>query len=467
MARAPIFGIGLLAKSAVVSSQRRVNLYAEMRSQEDKTKIVYYGTPGLDLNADFGATPPRLVFSLGNLYYVAHLNTFYEVNNAGQSTARGTLNTSIGRVYAADNGTKIKLVDGVNGYVFDTTTPAVPLAVTADVISSSTVTWLNQYFIQEQAGSGRFYVSPVGSAVLSDALSFANAESNPDNLVRVFVDHGELILFGDKTVEFWGDSGAQDFPFARLGSGAIEWGLAARDSVAKFGDSVMFLARNRMGENQVVQLNGYSPAPVGTHDFLSELATYPAVSDATCFSYMRAGHPFYQINFPSANKSWLYDGASKNWNEVKSDTGRHRANIGDLFLSTVVVADYASGKIYRLNPDTYTDNGEPIVRELVSRHLISEEYRAISRFYLDMETGVGLTTGQGSNPQVMLQYSKDSGRTWSNEIWRSFGAIGLYLSRVFWNRLGSTQNGWVFKLRISDPVKVAIMNEGWLDSEGA
>lgn len=465
--RAPIFGIGLQAKSAVVSSQRRVNLYPELRPQEDGTEIVYYGTEGLDLNADFGDTPPRLVYSLGNLYYVVHLNTFWEVNNAGQKTSRGALNTSTGRVYAADNGTLIKIVDGVNGYVFDTTAPGTPLAVTADVISSGTVAWLNQYFIQEKIGTGRFYVSPIGSAVLSDALAFSNAESNPDNLIRVFVDHGELILLGDKTVEFWGDSGAQDFPFARLGSGAIEWGLAARDSVAKFGNSVMFLARNRMGESQVVQLNGYSPQPVGTHDFLSEIATYPAVSDATCLSRMRAGHPFYQINFPSANKSWLYDGASGSWNEVRSDTGRHRANIGDLFLNTVIAADYATGKIYRLNPNTFTDNGAPIVREIVSRHLRSDQYRAISRFHLDMEIGVGLTSGQGSDPQIMLQYSKDGGRTWSNEIWRSFGAIGRYLSRVYWNRLGSTQNGWVFKLRISDPVKVVLMNEGWLDAEGA
>src|ERR1700704_3276917 len=131
--REPIFGIGMQSKSAVVSSQRRVNLYAEMRPQDDGTEIVYYGTPGLDLNADFGDTPSRCEHSLGNLYYIVHLNTFYEVNNAGQKTARGTLNTSTGRVYAADDGIRIKIVDGVNGYVFDTSNPAVPLAVVADV----------------------------------------------------------------------------------------------------------------------------------------------------------------------------------------------------------------------------------------------------------------------------------------------------------------------------------------------
>jgi hypothetical protein len=72
-----------------------------------------------------------------------------------------------------------------------------------------------------------------------------------------------------------------------------------------------------------------------------------------------------------------------------------------------------------------------------------------------METGIGLTSGQGSIPQVMLQYSRDNGHTWSNERWVSAGMIGRYKAEVRWARLGRAYD-FVFKIRISDPVKRCI-----------
>jgi hypothetical protein len=35
---------------------------------------------------------------------------------------------------------------------------------------------------------------------------------------------------------------------------------------------------------------------------------YATVSDATGFSRMQGGHPFYQINFATAGASWEFDG---------------------------------------------------------------------------------------------------------------------------------------------------------------
>ena len=66
---------------------------------------------------------------------------------------------------------------------------------------------------------------------------------------------------------------------------------------------------------------------------------------------------------------------------------------------------------------------------------------------------VGTRTGQGENPQIMLQVSRDGGYTYGNEMWTSFGAEGEFLRRAEWRRLGVSRN-YVFKFRITDPVKV-------------
>lgn len=463
MAKQSLFGIGLQGKSINVSAQRRLNLYLEFRPQDDGIRIVAHGTPGLTPFVDFGDTPVRGFHVVGNILYAVHRGSFWEINNAGAMTFRGTLLTTIGRVYFADNGTSIMLVDGQFGYTFNTSTPGTPLAQITDVDfpAPNSVTWLDQYFIVDKVLSGRFYISALGDPTNWDALDFANAEGNPDNLVRIVTDHGELIPFGDVTSEFWGDSGTSDFPFSRLGSAVVEWGLAARESLTKFENSLMFLGRNRMGECQVVLLNGYTPTPVGGQDFLDAINKYATVNDATAFSYMNNGHPFYQINFPTAGKSWLYDGSTKAWGEVGADGARHRANMGIFFINRMIVADWENGRLYVLDKNSYSDNGVSISRQIVSRHIISEDYLPISQLWLDMEEGVGLVSGQGSNPQVSLEISEDRGHTWTTPIWRSFGKMGDFQNRAQWNRLGSSMS-WTFRVKVTDPVKVALMSEGWV-----
>jgi len=71
--------------------------------------------------------------------------------------------------------------------------------------------------------------------------------------------------------------------------------------------------------------------------------------------------------------------------------------------------------------------------------------------------GVGLSVGQGDNPQIMMQVSKDGGHTYGVERWTTMGAIGAYKARANWHRLGLARD-WVFKLRITDPVKTVIIS---------
>lgn len=82
----------------------------------------------------------------------------------------------------------------------------------------------------------------------------------------------------------------------------------------------------------------------------------------------------------------------------------------------------------------------------------------LSRLELFCQSGVGLSTGQGSDPQVFLRVSKDGGQTWTPELWTSMGAIGDYSHRSYWNRLGRGRN-FVCEVTCSDPVFI-----GWLDA---
>jgi hypothetical protein len=453
----PLFGVGNKALSIAVSAQERTNLYVEVQQDPEANGLVLYPASGLSTDVNFGANPGRGLHQRGDVRYEVVSNTLWEIAANGTTTNRGTLNTSGGRVGMADNGLQLLIVDGTDGYILTFATNGFAEITDADFVAGDTCDFLNGRFLVSQSSSGRFGWSALYDGTAWDALDFATAESHPDNLRRVFVDGAVAHMLGESTVEQWGDSGAEDQPLARIGAGAMQWGLAARWSVAKYPDSFMCLGKSRLGGVQVYAVSGASYKVVSNPQVEQEWARYSAVEDATAYSYMANGRAFYQINFPTADKSWVYDGTA--WNRAESGGGRHRGEIQINFQNRSYVSDYENGKLYLLDADTYTDDGAVIVREVVTRHSKAGEYMFLSQLWVEMEAGAGLITGQGSDPQIMLQISRDGGRTWGNEMWRSFGAIGKYKARAVWNRLGRARD-FVFKLRVTDPVKCVFV-AGW------
>lgn len=468
-----LFGVGQKGKSPNVTAQRRMNLYMDVQPQEDKTLYSYHPTPGLTLFAAFGDSPIRGMHKVGTLMYVVHRATLWEIDNAGTKTSRGTLNTSEGRVDMADNQNGIIMItDGTNGYLYTISSTTLTEITDADYNDNSeTVTYHDGYFITPKKDTAEFYLSDADVTNATngwDALEFATAEKGPDDLVRVFDNNTDILLCGDETIEFWNNTGEGSPPYQRVTGGVIELGLAAKWSISKFAESsVVLLANNsNQGEVSVIRIDGFQYVTISNPEFATVINGYTTVSDASGFSYTKEGHNFYQLNFPTEGKSWLYDGATNIWSELTygANEARHRAEMAVNFLNKMYVADYENGNVYRLDSEVYADNGEPIVREIVSKHIFDEKDLPISRVWLDIESGVGLESGQGVNPQMVMQVSRDGGNSWGNEKFASMGKIGEYKKRLIWRRLGRSYD-WAFRFRCSDPVKTVIIG-AWVDAAG-
>jgi hypothetical protein len=71
------------------------------------------------------------------------------------------------------------------------------------------------------------------------------------------------------------------------------------------------------------------------------------------------------------------------------------------------------------------------------------------------------------DPQAVLQWSDDGGHTWSNERFASIGKIGEKKKRgPIWRRLGCARDR-VYRVKISDPVKVVMIGAEIEYQEGA
>lgn len=138
--------------------------------------------------------------------------------------------------------------------------------------------------------------------------------------------------------------------------------------------------------------------------------------------------------------------------------GRYRGQVGINWYGLTLIGDAFSGVIGSANFDSFTEYGNPM-RALVTSPPIHKDRKRIfmPRFEIDVESGVGLIEGQGEDPQWMLDWSKDGGRTWSEvQVWRSMGRLGAYQKRLRWLRLGQSRQ-WVMRLQSTDPVRRVII----------
>ena len=365
-----------------------------------------------------------------------------------------------GRASIANNGNEIIFITGVHGYVYNLTTHALTdITASLPTGGADTVTFLDSYFIVNRSATGQFYISGQYDGLTWNALNFATAESNPDNLQAVIADKGYLALLGTSSIELWVNTGAQAFPFERVNGAPSPSGLMARWSLSRCGDFLTGLFKNKHGALFIGQLQGYEIVQISTPDIDYLINKYQSPSDAVGFGYTLNGRIYYQITFQAEGKSWLYDVMSGAWSQLKSwGITRHVGDMCIAFGTKPIVSHYANGSLYYYSQDYYQDGGDPIEREITSGHMFTQGRNKVrvSRLRVDMEGGVGDLSVTAGNPTVMLTISRDGGHTWGSELWTSIGELGHFHRRAEWRRLGWARD-FVFKIRMTDPVKFVLI----------
>jgi len=446
-------------RSRPVNAARVVNLYAASTAEGSRTKVVLYGTPGQKEWHTIGGDTIRAGLESQEYAYILSGSILWRVESDGTATAcSGDLIPPTGEATLISHGSQIGLL--VVPWMFVITGTSVVRVSSAGYPSEglSSIAYIDGYAVgTRNNNSGEFYVSGLLDFAAWDALDVASAESSPDGLLRVLVDHREVWLFGTDTVEVWANTGASPFPFERVPGALLERGCAARRSPAKMDNSVFWLGDDRI----IYRAEGYQPARISTHA-IEEVLRVGTVSDAYGMTYYQAGHHFYVLTLPSLGRTFVFDPAASAaagapiWHERQSGTSIEPAawNVQCIFHAFgKTLVGLQSGKVAELDLDTFTDLGEPIRSVIVGLPFYADTLRAMMvDFELECEIGVGTPTGQGTDPQVMMRYSDDGGYTWSHERRASLGRQGIRIIRAMWDRLGVFRQRTV-EISISDPVK--------------
>lgn len=452
----PFIGPSFLGKSTNVNAQRCVNLYPQIDNGEAKNVIALYGTPGMTKKVALATTGKvRGMIQVDDYLYAVCDNTFYVIDSDYNATAKSTSISGTGQVSMAENTLNIFIATGgADAYLYDLTTGLLTQITDPDFEGAGIVVFQDGYFMWNVPDTQKFQIAgPYTTAI--EALDFASAESDPDDLVAIHSMRKQVWLIGNRSSEVWYNSGASAFPFERIPGSLSQVGTNAPYSVASINNAIFWLANDRT----VRMATEYAPNIISPNTLVYQISRYSTVDDAFGYCSSWEGHNFYHLTFPTEDVTWVYDQMTNMWHQRKAYAqGRHRSNCYAVFNGDHIVGDYMSGDLLKLDSSVYEDDGQPIERIRASQYVHSEENKLFMRsFRVDFEEGVGLLgTVQGETPQAMLRYSDDGGHTWSREKWISIGQLGQYSKRVKWRRLGMFRSR-IMEVTITDPVKVVMI----------
>lgn len=463
--KTPILGSSYVARSVNAGDNRMVNLFPEMLAEGGKEAAFLNRAPGLRLLATIGTGPIRGMWSYGGLCYVVSGNSLYSLNSAYTSTLLGTVAGS-GQVSMADNGVQLFIAANGPSYIYDNVALTFVQITDPDFPGAVQVGYLDELFVFTEPVSQKVWVTAILDGTDINGLDYSVVNGAPDSIVSMIIDHREVWLLGDTSGEVWYNTGSVNAPLDRIQGAFNEIGCAATFSVAKMDNSIFWLGADARGKGIVYRANGYTGTRISTHAVEWQIQQYPTISDAVAYTYQQDGHAFYVLTFPAANTTWVYDASTQLWHERAGFSAgaftRHRGDCQVAFNGETIIGDFENGNLYAFDLNVFADNGST-QRWMRSWRALPTGANTLKRtshhaLQLDCESGVGLNSGQGSDPQVMLRWSDDGGHTWSNEHWKSMGALGNYGTRVIWRRLGMTTKlrDRIYEISGTDPVKISI-----------
>lgn len=427
----------------------------EKTPPDAKSQTPVFGIPGMVDFATAGTGPVRGFTTMGGMLYAVSGNSFYSIAANGSITQIGSgIISGFRPVSMAENGTQIVIVNGTAGYIYNGLT--LSQITDANFHPAFTVTFFDDYFVFDRTGTNQFFISGILDGNSYNGLDFASAESSAKNIVGITQNLQLLYIFSEDHYEIWYNAGTADFPFQRYTGGVIWRGCAAPLSIIKQDQVIFFLGND--GVFYLIQ--GNIPIRVSTHAIELIIAQEGDLSHVHCSTETLEGHKFIHMTLPNTNHTLTFDTTTKlwhereSWNEQGFSLKRWRQNCAIDAFGKTFYGDFFDGEVSYRDWNVYTERGN-IIPFLAHSIIYHKDKQRIfcSRLELDMETGVGLTDGQGSDPQVMLRYSKDGGKTWSLlQPWRSLGKIGEFLVRLRWLRLGVAYQ-WCFEISCTDAVK--------------
>jgi hypothetical protein len=446
-------GPGYQSLSKTFALDRTINYYCEWPEVPGEAKHgpALYQRPAA---ASYGINPPQVPgvargkLAYNGYGYTVNGNQFCSIDPDGTLIARGTVadDGKPARLVAnssdtnAGNG-QIAIASGGELYMYSGGVFTHIVNDGVNFFGAADVCFLDGYFIVVVPNSSKFQICSLNNGLAWNAADVADLLGQADHIQACITDKEYAYFLGTQRGELWYNSGNGLFPFSIESGAFIEEGIAARASLVKADNSVFWLAQGERGGRYALRSRGLQTQRISNHAVEAAWSNtdpsrgkvYPTVADCISYAYIWNGHTLVRYIFPTADASWEYDATESArvgfevWTEITftDANGDEHACIerDHCFAFGIHIvgsggAEGAPGVLYQLNqfplyaglPSYYDcDNpgvgfqGFPILRDRIVRLPWNGNLRQfLDRLEFEIERGVGLDDGQGSDPDPYL-----------------------------------------------------------------
>ena len=449
-----ITGPSYQSRSRPLASQQTQNFYQQL-VPEGIDEFVLHSWFGLKTKSTAVIGAERGITKMAGIGYRIVDTTLYSFDSAGTHTSIGTISGTARCIMSNDGFNLVIVVPAGTIYMYDGATLTV--ITDTNITGSIAVTHLNSQMIY--TNPPLFVVANPGIPNVASGLNAASADSQPDELLHAYVFQQNVNMVGKGSVEPYWNTGEGNPPLARLDGQIIETGCAATYSIANTDEAMYWLG----DDSSVWRMSGGSKQKVSSPAISNAIDGYSTIDDAIGYTVTKEGQNFYILSFPAANKTWALaeNLGDKGWFELSSDT------IGGKYQITGVVNVYDEwwavddAGLYQLDINTYTNGGNTIQRRRTMGAISGKPFNKrgvsvqLSKIKILMETGVGLISGQGEDPQIILEMSYDGGRSWKHYGFARIGRMGDWTIQVEFDILDTFYEA-IPRITTSDPVPYSI-----------
>lgn len=432
------------AQAPQESAERLLNAYLDS-APTGKEPTPIWGTPGLLLRLsglDGGMRGGKVI---NGTPYVVMGGFLYSLADDWTATSLGAIPNS-DLVSIAGDGTNVVVVSNLKIYVWTQAT-GVNLVTDPDAPDASGVDWSDGYFIFSEAETGAYFLAALEAPMDYDALDFASAEANPDNLVTPFVHHRILYLPGTETIEAAQNTGGADFPFARYEGVNIDVGLAGAQAMCHTNDAIFWAAP----DDTARRMDGLSAVKISTARVSRIIKAWADKAATVVSPHVWADHLL--IVFWNPDGCVVWDQTTQRWHERGGRDTTWRTSHQLRAFDEVLAFSATEGKVYTLDGDTFDEDGEVLPFEVTTPFVYLQNKRlTFNDLEAVTERGVGSLT---LDPQLTCERTRD-GVTFSSRKARHLGKVGERDGRALFGPQGQGR-AMAFRFGIYDACRRALL----------
>ena len=458
--RLPLIGAYSNRTNSGSKDQRFINAFPETRKVEqlENTRIYINKRPGLvELCNVAGDGAGRGLIHFYGSFYAIIANKVYKVTDDGTTvTEKITLPSSTGNcgIISCNSsvlGDYLFLCDGTVGWIVKsdhTVTQITDIDFPTPHVASPT--FIDGYVLVAKD-------SDVFNCDLDDPLSWSadqylSAEMFPDPVLALARQNNQVVVLGESSTEFFYDAAnAAGSPLSRNDAGVIQFGIAAPHAIYQNEQFCAWVSQSASGGRAVWSLTGFKPNKISDEFIERIIDAETNITQITGYGFRTKGHLFFLINLPTQHRTLVYDMDEKLWHEWSSWTAalehevflyNHVADKGD---GAAYLLSSVHGDIYRLDPNAYLDEADPITVEIITNKYDMDTY---NRKFGSVVRLVG--DSYSTSNVVTLSWTNDDYQTWSTGV-----PIEMSDSYPAFQRLGQfRRRAWKLKHTANQPLRL-------------